>query len=298
MIQKQEESSTGPLFETNYGVIKSNYFGWKREVKPACKVWESEFPSDPHGREEFYRREGFVVFRKLLLEGELEDLRNETERFMRDYKRIPHVREGFDLEPMQDPTKLYPVFRKIGGICTLSEPFNRLMRHPTLLGFMHQIIGPEVCLFLDAILPKAARVGREKPWHQDQAFWKWRPHDVTIQTMTALDDCGLDNACLQVIPRTHHVFLKHGGREACLSLTPEQQGTASYLPLKAGDTVAFHSLLMHASEPNSSDKERRAVFIAYCPPTLKYYGTRVRPAGVPGVHPHELVPVTPLPTNR
>lgn len=295
MIESKETTSVGPLLQTDHGVIKANYFGWKREVKPASRIWQSDFPTDPEGREDFYRREGFIVFRQLVSGRELEELRSEADRFARDYKHIPQVREGFDLEPVQDPTKSHPVFRKIGGICTLSEPFNRLMRHPVLLGFVQQIMGPEVSLFLDAIYPKAARVGREKPWHQDQAFWKWEPHDVTIQTMTALDDCGVDNACLQIIPRTHHSFSRHTGREACVALTPEQQEMACYLPLKAGDTVAFHSLLFHASEPNSSDKERRSVFIAYCPPTLRYCGKRVRAPGAPGVHPHELEPVEPLP---
>lgn len=285
MIEQQQQSEVGPRLETDCGEIKSNYFGWRQEVKPASKIWQGDFPTELRGQAEFYRREGFVVFRNLLSDRELEELRSEAARFQRDFKRIPSVREGFDLEPLQDPKKALPVFRKIGGVCTLSQPFNRLMRHPILLDFMHEIIGPQVCLFLDAIYPKAARVGREKPWHQDQAFWKWEPHDVTIQTMTALDDCEVDNACLQIIPRTQHTFLRHGGREACLMLTAEQQDMAAYLPMKAGDTIAFHCLLLHASEPNKSDKERLSVFIAYCPPTLKYIGRKV---------PHELIPVLPL----
>ena len=152
-----------------------------------------------------------------------------------------------------------------------------------LLDLMHRLIGRDVSLFLDAIYPKPARVGREKPWHQDQAFWRWEPKGVIVQTMTALDDCLIENSCLQLIPRSHGEYLPNGGREACLEIAA-RQAEAYYLPMQAGDVVAFSSLLLHASERNRSDRDQCSVFIAYAPPDLQYVGKE----------PHKLVPVSSL----
>ena len=278
-----------PSLATNHREIVAHYFGWERHVGPARQVWAKPFPTSVPERVSFLKKHGFVVLRNMLGAKELASLRRECTRFEKNYRQIPPVREAYDLEPTQDPSRKYPTFRKIGGICTLSKPFNHLMRHADLLSVLENVVGPEIYLFLDAIYPKSARVAREKPWHQDQAFWPWSPKNVIYQTMTALDDCLPENGALQVIPGTHHSFLPHTGREANIELPKEQLEKAVYVPLEAGDCILFHCLLLHASEPNRSDQDRRTVFISYRPGGMTYEGSGVRP---------EDVPVLPLGTER
>jgi len=117
---------------------------------------------------------------------------------------------------------------------------------------------------------KPARVGREKPWHQDSVYWPWQPMNL-VSAMTALDDAGADNGGMQVIPRTHTKELQHYGKELQVDIGALQDQTA-YVPLRRGDTLLFHSLLLHGSEPNRSDQDRRVLIISYKTPDLKYIG--------------------------
>ena len=123
---------------------------------------------------------------------------------------------------------------------------------------------------------KPAKVGREKPWHQDSVYWPWQPMDL-VSAGIALDDSGPENGCLQVIPGTHTEQVQHYGQEKRFYLTPEQHARTRYVPLQAGDALLLHSLLWHASEPNRSPDQRRLCIFAYLPSHLRYIGSRERP---------------------
>ncbi|MCG3179489.1 MAG: hypothetical protein BIFFINMI_01824 [Phycisphaerae bacterium] len=233
-------------------------------------------PDTLAGRADFFRREGFMVVRGVLDREELAALDAELDRLARSVDALPTIREGFQLEQRQDAGRGRPAFRKIGGITDLSEPFARLLRHPRLLPLLHAIVGPRVQLYRDVCMMKPARVGREKPWHQDSVYWPWAPMEL-VSAMTALDDAGPENGCLQVIPRTHLVQRQHYGEELQLDLDDVEQARTRYVPLAAGDTLLFHSLLLHASEPNHSERDRRVCIFSYKPPELEFIGRGNRP---------------------
>jgi ectoine hydroxylase-related dioxygenase (phytanoyl-CoA dioxygenase family) len=183
---------------------------------------------------------------------------------------MPSIREGFDLEPTQDPARKMATLRKIGGITELSDAFARLMRDPRVCSLLREIMGDQIQLFRDVVMMKPALVGREKPWHQDSVYWPWQPMEL-VSAMTALDDSDQTNGCLQIIPRSHKRELQHYGKELQIDVG-ELQDQTFYVPLQAGDTLLFHSLLLHASETNRSSRDRRAVIISYKTPKLRYVG--------------------------
>ena len=240
-------------------------------VKPAAHVWTEPMPTDRAEQIEFFRREGFFIVRNVLTSAELAELDAEIDRMAVNHTSLPRIREGFDLEPKQDPTRKTPTFRKIGGIAELSDAFNRLMRHPNVMDMLSAVMGPKIELYRDVVMMKPKRVGREKPWHQDSVYWPWNPMDL-CSAMTALDDAGPENGCLQVIPRTHFKEVQHYGKELQIDIDAEMQKQTYYVPLKAGDTLLFHSLLLHASEPNTSEFDRRVCIFSYKTPGLKYIG--------------------------
>jgi len=239
------------------------------EVKPAASVWEGPDPTDLAEQVEFFKTNGFVILRNVLSSDDLKELENELNRMARDYKNLPRIREGFDLEPNQDKTRDTPTFRKIGGITDMSDAFNRLLRHQRILKLGHAIMGPEIHLHRDVVMMKPARVGREKPWHQDSVYWPWKPMRL-VSAMTALDDSTPENGCLQVIPGTHIKEVQHFGKELQIDIDDAMQAKTIYAPLKAGDTLLFHSLLLHASEPNKSENDRRVCIFSYKPADLEY----------------------------
>lgn len=248
-------------------------------VKPAARVWTEAMPENLEDQAEFLRREGFLILRGVLNRDELDELDREVARFVRDHAQLPRVREGFNLEPVQDGRRTAPTFRKIGGMSDFSEAFHRLMCHPRITGMLRRVMGPVIELYRDVIMMKPARVGREKPWHQDSVYWPWNPMDL-CSAMTALDDAGPENGCLQVVPRSQHQELQHYGSELQLDLSDELQARTCYVPLKAGDTLLFHSLLLHGSEPNTSAQDRRVAILSYKTPGLRYIGKGQAPESI------------------
>jgi hypothetical protein len=240
------------------------------EVGPAVASWKDPMPEERRDQVAFFRREGFLILRSLLNSEERLELVREVVRMASDWTAMPNIREGFDFEPKQHPGRKVHALRKIGGVTELSPAFARLMRHPVVCALMREIMGAPIQLFRDVVMMKPAQVGREKPWHQDSVYWPWQPMDL-VSAMTALDDADETNGCLQIIPRSHQKELQHYGRELQVDIGDLRDQTF-YVPLRAGDTLLFHSLLLHASEPNRSNRDRRVVIISYKRPSLRWIG--------------------------
>ena len=242
-----------------------------RTVRPAAEIWRDPMPASLEQQLRFFDENGFLILRGLLSTGEVAELSEELGRLAGDHKKLPTIREGFDLEPIQNASIDVPSFRKIGGITDLSEVFGRLRNHPKILELLHAILGKTVRLWRDICMMKPARVGREKPWHQDSVYWPWTPMNL-VSAMTALDDATPDNGALQVIPGSHRQVQQHYGDELMINLSEEQWKKTRYLPLAAGDTLLFHSMLLHASEPNPSEHNRRVCIVSYLPENTQYVG--------------------------
>ena len=261
--------------------FKVNYEGVENEVKPAAGVWDEPMPETLEDKVEFFKREGFLILRNVLNRDELNELDGELIRIAEQADSLTPVREGFGLENKKDADGR-PVFRKIGGITEHSDAFNRLMRNDRILDLLHPIMGDTIQLWRDVCMMKAARVGREKPWHQDSSYWPWEPMSL-VSAMTALDSATPENGCLQIIPRTHHDVMQHYGKELMVDIDEDMQQRTRYVPLEPGDTLLFHSLLLHASEPNTSEQNRRVCIISYKTPYTEYIGGKDEPPECPQV---------------
>jgi ectoine hydroxylase-related dioxygenase (phytanoyl-CoA dioxygenase family) len=235
----------------------------KIEVKPARHTWTDAMPDNEDEKLAFFKENGFFIIRKLLSDKELNELDKELQHIAKNYKEMPSIREGYNVEApskWSDPEK--PVFRKVGGLTDFSEPFTRHRNHPKIIAMLRKVMGDHIELFRDVVMMKPARIGREKPWHQDASYWPWQPMSL-ISAMTALDSATPENGCLQVIPKTHNHELQHYGKELRVDLADDYQKQTFYVPLKRGDCLLFHSLLLHASEPNFSNKDRRVIINSY-----------------------------------
>ncbi len=241
------------------------------DVPPAAGTLVGSALDDLAEQAAFFEREGYLLLRGVLDGKELAALDRDLTRVAEQHVSTPPVGEGIDLEPSQDERRATPTFRKIGGLSTLSDNFRGLVAHPRILATLGAVLDNEVYLYRDVIMMKPARVGREKPWHQDSVYWPWRPMNL-VSVMTALDDATVENGCLQIIPGSHKQSLQHYGGELRLDLTADLQARTRYAPLRAGDALVFHSLTLHASQPNRSERDRRVCIFAYRPGDLEYLG--------------------------
>jgi len=254
-------------------------------VHPASKTWTQAVTVGARELKSRFNADGMVIIRGLLEPSAVRAVLVELERRLADADQWSNVRvigtrnpllPSYDLEDNSIEGKR-PI-RKITGLRALSPVFARnLVENETLLSVLHTLLGPRVELYRDAFMLKSARIGQEKPWHQDAVYWPWRPMAL-VSAMIALDEATTGNGCLQVIRGSHREVAEHYKQNWELQTDiGGRLDDAEYVPLAPGDCLVFHSLLLHASERNRSDAQRRASIVSYSPGGLESLGEAAPP---------------------
>lgn len=150
---------------------------------------------------------------------------------------------------------------------THHEPRLRaLSHHPAVLGLVRRLLGSEPEMFQDMALLKPPR-GREKPWHQDNAYFAYASGTPVVGVWIALDRAGVENGCMHVLPGTHRRgpvnHFKRRDWQICDSEILGRRCTA--VPLEPGGLMAFDGLLHHGTPSNHSTLRRRALQFHYVP---------------------------------
>jgi ectoine hydroxylase-related dioxygenase (phytanoyl-CoA dioxygenase family) len=147
------------------------------------------------------------------------------------------------------------------------EPRLKAIAHqPRLLAVIEKLLGAKPVMFQDMALIKPPQ-GREKPWHQDHAYFELTPETRVVGVWIALDPAGVENGCMRVMPGWH----KRGGfphfqirdLQICDS---EMEGLRPHrvaAPLAPGGCLIFDSYLPHGTPANSTSSRRRAVQFHY-----------------------------------
>ncbi len=130
-----------------------------------------------------------------------------------------------------------------------------------LVGVCRRLLGTDVSMAQEMALLKPPLIGREKPWHQDNAYFSFAPLDGVIGTWTALDEATIENGCMHVIPGSHLRGPQphHHDRDCQLPDEVIEVEKDVVIPLKPGGTLFFHGLLFHGTPPNQSPAGRRAL---------------------------------------
>ena len=152
--------------------------------------------------------------------------------------------------------------------------FDRLVDDPRIVEPMRGIIGTEeVAIFTDKINLKRPREGSGFEWHQDSPYWShFCDHlDQLPNVLVALDDADEDNGCFRVIRASHTRGClpgRHGdGTLGPLFTHPDAFDAEDQVPVvvPAGSLVFFSPHTVHGSQPNRSDRARRALVFTYQP---------------------------------
>ncbi|WP_267643171.1 phytanoyl-CoA dioxygenase family protein [Haloarchaeobius amylolyticus] len=219
-----------------------------------------------------YQREGYVVVEDLLDEAVVE----RTSERLREYVAGERTEQGFSrmLEPDAESlpegagSEAEPV-RKFEGLDMVREDevFADLAHHEDIVSVVQDLQGPNLKLLRSAAMLKPPRVGSEKKFHQDAAYYPIHPMDhVTV--WVALDEATTENGCMQVVPGAHtDGLLTHEALEydTDITLTGRDYGPEDTvaLPMEPGDVLFQHCLLPHYTAPNTTDDWRRAFILAY-----------------------------------
>lgn len=161
--------------------------------------------------------------------------------------------------------------RKLSAFVEYDARLKALAEHPQLLALLDRMMGEPPELFQDIALLKPPLVGREKPWHQDNAFFNLPAETMVIGVWIALDEAMIENGCMHVIPgsQTEGPVIHWRRRDWQICDTDVQTARVVAVPLRPGSLLFFHGLLHHGTPPSRSAKRRRAVQYHYKPASVE-----------------------------
>ena len=173
---------------------------------------------------------------------------------------------------------------KAGGdsysISTAHRKYGRvydLLCHPTIVGYISDILGPDVIGWGSHFFCKMPQDGKRVAWHQDASYWPLTP-SKTATVWLAIDDADIENACMKFLAGSHHhghlTYRPSADDEGnVLDQTvddAEQYGTETVFDELPAGTISIHSdLLLHGSEANDSDRRRCGLTLRYCTPDVR-----------------------------
>jgi len=214
-----------------------------------------------------YQGEGYFTVEGLFTVGEVEDVREEITRIV---KECPPAKGGMvQLEPdiLEKPDTSESAelgVRKLAKIAVQNDFFHDVAFHPGMLEIATTLLGADVNLFQSMSLLKPPRIGGAKMWHQDNAYFRQTPNDV-FGFWVACDDTTVENGCMHIIPKSHTQGIGEHDmvNNDYVLLNPPSTEHAVAVPLKAGDALIFHGEIFHHTPPNRTDKRRRAIQYHY-----------------------------------
>ena len=217
---------------------------------------------------EHYQEHGYIVVCDLFTPQEVSEMLAECDAIHRgDYGEL--YGGAFQVEPeFAEAAKKNPdlakLARKITYVVERSVVFRKHLLKKCMVDILSDILGPDLLLFRDILMMKPAKVGSKMPWHQDSNYWPIRPTDL-CSVWTALDEATIENGCMRVVPGSHKLDLIESKQKGTPFLLDEQVdlSKAVDVPLKPGSSLVFHSRLLHGSEPNRSDRSRRAFITSF-----------------------------------
>ncbi|MDA0712346.1 MAG: phytanoyl-CoA dioxygenase family protein [bacterium] len=157
--------------------------------------------------------------------------------------------------------------RKLWQFIDYDRRLKDLSEDVSLIEVVSRLMDDTPVLFQDMGLIKPPRIGREKPWHQDCAYFNYPVETPVVGVWIAIDPATEENGCLHLIPGSHkegpkpHFNLRDW--QICDTEVAVERDVT--VPLEAGGCLIWHGLLHHGSPANASNQRRRALQYHYRP---------------------------------
>jgi len=219
----------------------------------------------------YYRETGFLVVQRAFTPEEVQAALDGWVDLVLgkspDFTGIQFEASVRDIIETLEPLQRVDAVRKLHRFVEHEPRLKAMAYHSRFLNVVTRLLGAEPELFADQALSKPPGIGREKPWHQDHAFFDLPLGTPIVGCWIALDEAGLDNGCMHVKPGTHKegpvVHFKRRDWQICDAHLDLNRDVS--VPLKPGGVLFFDGLIHHGTPANRSPKRRRALQFHYIP---------------------------------
>ena len=231
---------------------------------------------------EFYRENGYLSIRQAFTPTEMQEaIDGIVSLLMGEHPGFEHVIFEAAAEKRIEemgPEERMNCVRKLGVFEKTEPRLRAISQHPELLKIVKTLIHdrtPE--MFQDMALLKPPLIGREKPWHQDHAYFDYPLDTPVVGVWIALDEANVENGCMQIMPGRHKEPIIHFQRRDWQLCDTSVLGTDSIAaPLPSGGMLIFDGKLPHGTPHNNSPKRRRALQFHYAPDDIHKSPPEVR----------------------
>jgi ectoine hydroxylase-related dioxygenase (phytanoyl-CoA dioxygenase family) len=150
----------------------------------------------------------------------------------------------------------------------------------TMAAVCRATIGDTAYFFFDQYVVKGPEGGLPFSWHQDSGYVVGNggppDHAPYVTCWCPLDDATVENGTVRLMPGSHRQgilpHVRQPGSNDLVGAPAEAEGII--VEAKAGDIVAFSSLLLHATGANRTDRPRRVYLAQYTPEAMLNPGTK------------------------
>lgn len=213
----------------------------------------------------FFQEQGHLVVENVFSPAEVNAFQCACDALAAQAQGLTASTDRMKMKVFDDSTKLV---QQVGDPHEMSGVWLDLVKDMRLLNMVEALLGPDLMVYYSQLMMKAPRQGFTAPWHQDFAFFPHSRAEILACTV-AIDDATLENGCIRVIPGSHKLgLINHYDKDGLFTgIVQDTHGfderTEVALPAKAGSVIFWHSLTLHASHPNRTEKPRRAFVIEY-----------------------------------
>ncbi len=220
----------------------------------------------------FYHEQGYLMVRQAFTPAEIADALQGLLALVAGqrpgFTEIVFEAKARDLLPTLTLDQRQDAVRKLWHFVAFEPRLDAIAHHPAMLRTIASLLGdrpPQ--MFQDMALIKPPRLGREKPWHQDKAYFDYPLDTPVVGVWIALDEATIENGCMQLLPGRHREGpIVHFNRRDWQICDDQVLGTASVAaPLPPGGLLFFDGLLPHGTPHNASPRRRRALQFHYAP---------------------------------
>ena len=149
---------------------------------------------------------------------------------------------------------------------------------PRIVDFVEDLLGPDLICTMTHFFCKEPGETKQVAWHQDASYWAITPSKI-VTVWLAIDDVGMDNGPMTVIPGSHlhgQIPYEKLGNMSANVLSQSVPNPLDWgdepvpFVMKAGQVSLHSDLLLHGSVPNSSARRRCGLTLRYNPPDVRF----------------------------
>ena len=216
----------------------------------------------------FFNENGYLAGVKMLDDEQVDFLRKELTEIADANHPAHSLYYEFNSNESSDPSTI--LFHALGA-WRIGPGFHDVLWNPRFLVAASQLLGNvPVRFWHDQLFWKPAKKGGVVAWHQDYSYWTRTKPVAHLTCWCGLDDATKENGCLQYIAGSHKWGLLpkpvlagdiQGIKDFLNDEQKRQFEHPQFAEVKAGEAIFHHSLTLHGSGENKSDKPRRAFVI-------------------------------------